>query len=141
RDDDPGPRSERHMDSDRPLPPAVGATSPANAAPAPPAAPVDAPPAAESRFTDSVRRYRWLILGVVLLGILLKVVPIAATAWRSVSTTDAYVNGHVTFVAPRVAGQVLRVLVDDNNRVRKGELVMQLDPEPFQVRVNIAHAS
>jgi membrane fusion protein (multidrug efflux system) len=65
----------------------------------------------------------------------------AMTAWRTVSTDDAYVNGHVTFVAPRVAGQVVRVLVDDNNRVRKGELVVQLDPEPFQVRVNIARAA
>ena len=31
------------------------------------------------------------------------------------------VNGHVTFVAPRVAGQVSRVLVDDNMRVKKGD--------------------
>ena len=58
-----------------------------------------------------------------------------------VSTNDAYVNGHVTFVAPRVAGQVTRVLVDDNNRVRKGDLLVQLDKEPYQVQVNIAEAA
>jgi hypothetical protein len=33
-----------------------------------------------------------------------------------VSTDDAYVNSYVTFVASRVSGQVLRVLVDDNDR-------------------------
>ena len=51
---------------------------------------------------------------------------------NTVSTDDAYVNGHVTFVAPRVSGQVARVLVDDNNRVRNGELLAQLDKEPFE---------
>ena len=45
-------------------------------------------------------------------------------------------NGHVTFVAPRVGGQVSRVLVDDNNRVRKGELLAELDKEPYQIAVS-----
>jgi membrane fusion protein, multidrug efflux system len=40
---------------------------------------------------------------------------------NTVSTDDAYVNGHVTFVAARVGGQITRVLVDDNNRVHKGD--------------------
>jgi membrane fusion protein (multidrug efflux system) len=51
------------------------------------------------------------------------------------------VNGHVTFVAPRVAGQVARVLVDDNNRVRKGDLLVQLDPEPYRVQAEITRAA
>jgi membrane fusion protein, multidrug efflux system len=59
----------------------------------------------------------------------------------TVSTDDAYVNGHVTFVAARVAGQVARVLVDDNNRVHKGDLIVQLDKEPFQVTVSERRAA
>ena len=35
----------------------------------------------------------------------------------------------------------MRVLVDDNNRVRKGGLLVQLDREPYQVKVDIAHAA
>ena len=50
----------------------------------------------------------------------------------TVSTDDAFVNGHVTLVAARVGGQVSRVLVDDNNRVHKGDLLAQLDKEPLQ---------
>jgi membrane fusion protein (multidrug efflux system) len=78
-------------------------------------------------------------------GLLVVVVAAAGTPWllrvlSTVSTDDAYVNGHVTFVAPRVAGQVARVLVDDNNRVRKGDLLVQLDKEPFQVQLDIAQA-
>jgi membrane fusion protein, multidrug efflux system len=51
------------------------------------------------------------------------------------------VNGHVTFVAPRVGGQIVRVLVDDNNRVRKGQLLAQLDKEPYQIAVSRKEAA
>jgi multidrug efflux pump subunit AcrA (membrane-fusion protein) len=60
---------------------------------------------------------------------------------HTVSTDDAYVNSYVTFVAPRVSGQVARVLVDDNNRVKKGDLLVALDPEPFRVQVAIKQAA
>jgi membrane fusion protein (multidrug efflux system) len=72
----------------------------------------------------------------------LGVLALAAALWfgipwiqltlSTVSTDDAYVNGHVTFVAPRVSGQIARVLVDDNYRVRKGDILVQLDKEPYQ---------
>jgi membrane fusion protein (multidrug efflux system) len=72
---------------------------------------------------------------------LYKAIPWTITAFRTESTDDAYVNGHVTFIAARVPGQVVRVLVDDNNRVRKGALLVQLDKEPYQVKVDIAQAA
>jgi membrane fusion protein (multidrug efflux system) len=60
---------------------------------------------------------------------------------NTISTDDAYVNGHVTFVAPRVSGQVSRVLVDDNYRVKKGALLVQLDKEPFADQVAVKQAA
>jgi membrane fusion protein (multidrug efflux system) len=79
---------------------------------------------------------------VIALGVgIMLAVPVARTALDTVSTDDAYVNGHVTFVAPRVPGQVLRVLVDDNLRVKAGDLLLELDPEPYQVQVNIKKAA
>ena len=63
------------------------------------------------------------------------------TALNTVSTDDAYVNGHVTFVAPRVAGQVMDVFVDDNYRVKKGDLLVQLDKEPYQVQLAIKQSA
>src|SRR5580692_8443265 len=68
-------------------------------------------------------------------------IPWVQTTRNTVSTDDAYVNGHVTFVAARVKGQVSRVLVDDNYRVRKGDLLVQLDKEPFQIAVAIKKAA
>jgi membrane fusion protein (multidrug efflux system) len=68
-------------------------------------------------------------------------VPWLITALTTVSTDDAYVNGHVTFVAPRVAGQVTKVLVDDNYRVKRGDILVQLDKVPFEVQVAIKKAA
>jgi membrane fusion protein (multidrug efflux system) len=63
-------------------------------------------------------------------------IPWLKDALNTVSTDDAYVNSHPTFVAPRVQGQVVNVLVDDNNRVQAGDLLVQLDKEPYQVAVD-----
>src|SRR5262249_52113070 len=119
-------------DEDAAMPPAPAATPPAQAA-------TMTPP--EIRGARR-RRWFWIMGG----GILLLVALIAGAPWipeslSTVSTDDAYVNGHVTFVAARVPGKVVRVLVDDNNRVRKGQVLVQLDREPYEVLVNIAHAA
>jgi membrane fusion protein (multidrug efflux system) len=88
---------------------------------------------------------KWWLLriigGAIVLLVLIAGVRWSLNALNTVSTDDAYVNGHVTFVAPRVPGQVVRVLVDDNNRVHRGDLLVQLDKEPYQVQVNIAQAA
>jgi membrane fusion protein (multidrug efflux system) len=100
------------------------------------------------RGTESVRtapvapanhRPRWkrrLAVGVLAALVLAAIwkfgVPWIELTLNTVSTDDAYVNGHVTFVAARVRGQVSRVLVDDNNRVRKDDLLVELDKEPYQ---------
>jgi membrane fusion protein (multidrug efflux system) len=70
-------------------------------------------------------------------------IPWVITALNTVSTDDAYVNSHVTFVAPRVAGQVLPdgVLVDDNYRVKAGDILVRLDKVPYQVQVDIKKAA
>jgi membrane fusion protein, multidrug efflux system len=83
----------------------------------------------------------WIAGGALVLLALYEAIPWGITAFRTESTDDAYVNGHVTFVAERVPDQVVRVLVDDNNRVRKGALLVQLDKEPYQVKVDIEQAA
>jgi membrane fusion protein (multidrug efflux system) len=117
--------------------------SPNEPAPSAPTAEADAPIAQASTGKQLQRRplWMWIASGVLLLLALYEAIPWAITAFRTESTDDAYVNGHVTFVAPRVPGQVVRVLVDDNYRVRKGALLVQLDKEPYQVKVDIAQAS
>jgi membrane fusion protein (multidrug efflux system) len=89
------------------------------------------------------KRRRILVLVAIAVGTLLLFfgIPKVIRAFNTVSTDDAYVNGYVTFVAPRVSGQVARVLVDNNNRVKKGDVLVELDPEPYQVQVAIKQAA
>lgn len=92
------------------------------------------------RLPMRLRPWAWPLALAAGAMILLLAIPPVWRALRTVSTNDAYVDGHVTFVAPRVGGQVERVLVDDNNRVRKGDVLVALDKEPYQVKVGIAEA-
>jgi multidrug resistance efflux pump len=48
------------------------------------------------------------------------------------STDDSYVGGEVTALSPHVAGFVAAVLVADNERVRRGQVLLRLDPRDFQ---------
>jgi membrane fusion protein (multidrug efflux system) len=97
-------------------------------------------PATNQRFT---RRRKLLIgvLGAVVIAAAVYGIPWIRFVLSTVSTDDAFVNGHVTFVAPRVHGQVARVLVDDNNRVHKGDLLVELDTEPFRDAVAVKKAA
>jgi len=98
--------------------------------------------AAEKKKAGPRRKMLFGALGLLILaGALWFGIPWVQTTLNTVSTDDAYVNGHVTFVAARVKGQVARVLVDDNYRVRKGDLLVQLDKEPFQIAVAIKKAA
>lgn len=110
--------------------PAATAESPANPSPAP------LPPPAKTR-----RPVRWVVIALAVVVVLAVGAPWVLHSLHTASTDDAYVNGRVTFVAPRVAGQVARVLVDDNNRVRKGDLLLQLDKEPYEVAQSVAEAA
>src|SRR6476620_7737402 len=109
--------------------------------------PASTTPPASSQVVEHVapahparRKWPWIVGLIALVIAAIVGIPWVHSALTTVSTDDAYVNGHVTFVAPRVSGQVQRVLVDDNTVVRKGDVLVELDPEPFQVQVDIARA-
>src|SRR5438067_5134501 len=92
--------------------------------PAPPAADHAAPAgdghAAPPAPPAPARRRNWRRIGLIAGGVVLALTAVAvllrqdiALALNTVSTDDAYVNSYVTSVAPRVAGQVVEVLVND----------------------------
>jgi membrane fusion protein, multidrug efflux system len=60
-------------------------------------------------------------------------------AWES--TDDAFIEGRIVQVGPKVAGQVLRVLIDDNQAVRRGDVLVEIDPRDFEARVAQARAN
>jgi membrane fusion protein (multidrug efflux system) len=56
------------------------------------------------------------------------------------TTDDAFIDGDVTFVSPRVAGPVVRLLVNDNQRVRMGDPLIEIDPSDYQTQLAGARA-
>ena len=57
------------------------------------------------------------------------------------STDDAYVENHMVQVAPKVAGQLKAVYVKDNQQVKTGDLVAEIDPADYIVKANEARAA
>ncbi len=58
-----------------------------------------------------------------------------------VSTDDAYIEGRIHNIAPKIPGTVKEVRIDDNQAVKKGELLVEIDPVDYEVRVNEAQAA
>jgi membrane fusion protein, multidrug efflux system len=62
------------------------------------------------------------------------------TAGRE-STDDAQIDAHVTQIASRVGGTVLRVHVEDNRQVKEGTVLVEIDPRDYEVAVERARAA
>src|SRR5882724_8012463 len=57
------------------------------------------------------------------------------------STDDAFIEGHVTQVAPQVAGRIARVLVKDNQFVNAGEVLVQIEPSDYEATLQKERAN
>lgn len=57
------------------------------------------------------------------------------------STDDAFIEGDATPIAPQVPGQVVRLLITDNQDVNAGDLLLEIDPREYQAKVDQARAS
>ena len=82
--------------------------------------------------------------GILIAGVALVVLIALGLWWRSTyseDTDDAQVNGHLIQVSSRVAGQVTKVYVDENQVVKAGDPIAELDPSDYEVAVENAEAA
>jgi membrane fusion protein (multidrug efflux system) len=56
------------------------------------------------------------------------------------STDDAQIDGHLNAISARLSGQVIEVLVDDEQIVKKGDVLVKIDPRDYEVAVAKAEA-
>jgi membrane fusion protein (multidrug efflux system) len=68
-------------------------------------------------------------------------IPVFIHSLSHESTDDAFIDGTVVAVSPRVNGYVAKVHVTDNQHVRAGDLLLELDPNDFTARLDAAHAA
>ncbi len=78
---------------------------------------------------------RYIVIGVVLLLILIA----GFFYWRStfiVDTDDAQVDGNLDQISARIAGNITKVYIQDNQKVSAGQLLAEIDPTDYQVAVD-----
>ncbi len=96
------------------------------------------PPTTTKRVPVPVRkfrhppRFRTMIVAIVLFaGAVLIGMRFFAAAQSYQSTDDAFIDGHIINVAPQIAGRVAHVSVRDNQMVKKGDVLIELDQRDF----------
>ncbi len=100
-----------------------------------------------------IRRRRWSLRQLLIAlaaGLLLIVAALYGNYWWNtgrflVATDDAYVQAHSVLISPQVSGYIAAVPVDDNQRVRAGQVLARIDPRNYraaldQARANVAAA-
>jgi membrane fusion protein (multidrug efflux system) len=102
--------------------------------------------AAHDHEKKAGKPFKWTplkVTGLVLMAVILVVPGTLYYIYAShhATTDDAYTTGHIHNISSRVNGTVLAVLVDDNEFVRQGKILVRLDPRDYEVKVDQARAN
>lgn len=77
---------------------------------------------------------------IILIGII-----VGVRYWRYArsheSTDDAFIDGHIIQVSPKASGYIAKIYVTDNQQVKAGDLIVQLDARDYEVRLRQAQAA
>jgi membrane fusion protein, multidrug efflux system len=105
-----------------------------------PGEPSQSPPNGTDDTPESKTNRKFIIAGVVVLLIAIA----GFFYWKSTfteDTDDAQVDGNLYQVSSRVSGQVLKVYVEENQKVEAGAPLLEIDPRDYQVAVEQAEAN
>jgi membrane fusion protein (multidrug efflux system) len=108
------------------------------------AEPTPNPKANESAAETEIEAPRSRRRGIVIIAVVVAVIIALVVWWRSTyseDTDDAQVTGHLIQVSARINGQVLKVDVEENQFVKAGDLIAELDPSDYEVAVENAEAA
>jgi multidrug efflux system membrane fusion protein len=128
------------MDDPTPTPPASTPSSAPSPVSPPPPAPT--PPAKSSSNGDEWRKVAGQIISIV---VIVAVVLVILCVWNIIErhprTDDAIAQANVIGVAPRVRGQIIKLNVQDNEDVKEGDVLFEIDPADFQLALDNANAA
>jgi membrane fusion protein, multidrug efflux system len=86
------------------------------------------------------KRIPFVIVGILVLALGAWALKRYLYSRNHVSTDNAQVDSHITFIAPRIGAFVSRVLVDDNQHVNAGDTLVVLDDRDLKVKLEQAEA-
>ena len=102
----------------------------------------DAQPAKTSKASSGpprwVRALGRTLSGTLVLGALVLGWFIYKAYYANPRTDDAYVHANTAAVAAHISGQIIRLPIKDNQRVKKGELLFVVDPRPYKLALDAA---
>jgi len=101
--------------------------------------PVSAPPPSKNGLAS--RRGLLTVLAIAVSLAVLYGIRLFVHGLSHESTDDAFLEGDVIPMGARVPGQVVSVRVQDNAFVKRGDVLVKLDPRDFEVRLEDAHAA
>jgi membrane fusion protein (multidrug efflux system) len=92
------------------------------------------------------KKFQWTPLKVLAVIVVAVVILIVAGIYISYAmahetTDDAYTTGYIHQISSRVTGNVVQLLIEDNQYVRQGQVLLRLDPTDYEVEVERAQAN
>src|SRR6516164_1615029 len=82
-----------------------------------------------------------LVSLIALIGVVVSGALVTHRTEERPSTYDASIQAYVVNMAPEVSGRIVELNVLDNQQVKQGEVLFQIDPKPFQLSVDQARAA
>ena len=87
------------------------------------------------------RRHRLLAAGVALVVALAAGIYYFEFVAPFETTDDAFIEAHVPAIAPQISGRVAQLLVEDNQEVKQGDLLAEIDPRDYESKLSQAQAN
>jgi membrane fusion protein (multidrug efflux system) len=82
-----------------------------------------------------------IVAAILLIAVLIFGLRYWSYARSHETTDDAFIDGHIIQVSPKISGSVEKVYVTDNQHVKEGDLLAELDPRDYEVRLQQARAA
>jgi len=82
-----------------------------------------------------------LVSIIALIGVVVTAVLVTRRTDERPSTYDAYIQAYIVNMAPEVSGRILELNVRDNQQVKEGQVLFQIDPKPYQLSVDQTRAA
>ncbi len=98
----------------------------------------------EEQEKKTKKNHKWIIIIIIVIiaiAGLITGIPYYIYKMSHISTDDAFIEGHITSLSSRVTGHVWKLYVNDNQAVKEGDLILELDPRDYQAKAQQAAAA
>lgn len=116
--------------------------SPADAQPASKAD--EEQPKQDDDAAPKMPRWKKLVYAAIGVGVLVLLIVAGLLYWlharQFVSTDDAFVDGHISQISGQIGGRVSRVAVEDYQHVKAGDVLVEIDPRDYRIKLDQARA-